>query len=1043
MSYFLKYLIAFFTLFKCVYVFSQQNPYLDIKFRNITTKEGLSSNSVQACLLDSYGFMWIGTQTGLNRYDGTSVKVFNYNSSDSCSIGDGFIWSIYEDSENILWIGTNSGGLNKYDRVTERFTRFMHKTEDSNSITSNAVRCITEDGDKNLWLSTENGINKFDRKTQKFRRYFRSETDSHTISSNNSITIFKDKSGIIYAGGKHGLNKYIKEKDNFLRIQLTGNDNFDILCISQDASGVLWIGTHRYGIFKYSDSDGSVENIMPIPGEKNSLASTAVRAIVHCDNGLIWIAHVTEKAGVDVFDSNTGIYSNFKHDKYDNRSLALNVSWDIYKDKHGGIWICTNGGGVSYYSEYALKFNHINKLYGDGYSRDLKVVWSVIYAKDRFWCYTEGTVLTFDKYGGFIKEYNLAYTKLKLFNPLYAGKTSGRIYASSLDSGLTYYESTADNFKACPFKFINPLNRFNTAGTIHEDKEGNIWIGSDKGLQKFDRNFNEIRIFPDNDSLKVSYLKKCSGNTYRDSGDYLWFGGDGLSKINLKTNELINLKPNDKLPANPSGDKLVSSFYEDGKGSIWIAYNGNGFDKFDIQSSTFEHYNVTKGLPTNYIFSVFPGINNYLWFSSVKGIIKFNTVSEKITVYGIDEGAQDEEFNENCFFRSDDGMVVYSGVNGINWFYPDRIKINTNVPPIVFTSFRVYNKELFLPQSITQTKEITLSYTNNFFTLEFASLDYVNPARNCYSYMLEGIDETWINSGNKHEANYTEIEPGEYVFKVKASNNDGIWNEEGNSIKITITPPWWQRWWFKGSLVCVVLGSLVLGIRNRFSKIRKEKQTQEEYTRKLIDSHEEERKKLSAELHDSLGQDLIIIKNSANMAIQKLKTEPDAVKFINQISEISLSALNNVRAISHNLRPAELDKLGLTETIKSMVETVSSSSGIEFKSDLENIDGVFEKNSEVNFCRIVQECMNNILKHSKAAFASLIIRFKDGSVLTSVKDNGIGFDYKEIMDRPIGLSFGLKGISERVRMMNGTFQINSRSGEGTEITIIIPVYYKT
>jgi signal transduction histidine kinase/ligand-binding sensor domain-containing protein len=1021
------------------FIYSQDNPRTDVKFRNITTKDGLSSNSVQCCFMDSRGFIWIGTQCGLNRYDGKSVKVYENVNSDSTSIGDGFIWYIFEDEEHFLWVATNNSGLNKFDPKTEKFIRFKNDPSDNSSISDNTVYCIVEDNDKNLWLSTNKGINKFDRKTGKFTRYIHSETDSNTISFNGRASILKDRNGNIFVGAKFGLNKYIKEKNNFKRIHLAPDDSFSILCVSQDSSGILWLGTQERGIFKYNEISGEIENIYTESGSKNTLASNAIRAIVHRSNGLIWIGHLTEKGGIDVYDTKTNTYYNFKNDKSDDKSLGWDVVWDINIDRQNNLWICTNGGGVSYFSEYTSKFTHIKKLYGDVLTRDLKVVWSVIYNYGRFWCYTEGRILSFSKEGDFIKEYSPAETKLRLFTPLRIGQTSGRMYCGDLDVKLTYYDSTQDKFKPCPLKLKYPAKTYGVTAVMTEDKYGNIWLGaSDKGLIKLDKDFNEIDIFDKPDSAKTAFCRKWSSFLYADSEGNLWFGTDGLAKLNTITGDLKIFKPDDKSPHQPAGGFTVSYFYEDGKGNMWISYKGNGLDKLDLKSGTFRHFNVSNGLITNYLQCIFPDKSGNLWFSSAKGIIKYNPEKDVFRFYDTDEGAQDNEFNDDSYNLMSDGMIAFGGVNGINWFYPEKIKMNTHVPPLSISSLRILYNELILPEDISYTEDIELSYVDNFFTIQFAALDYANPEKNRYSYMLEGVDKDWVDAGNKNEAKYTDISPGDYIFKVKGSNNDGVWNEQAKTIKITIVPPWWKRWWFRIFASITILGFIFYGVNKRISVVEKQKASQEEFTRILIGSQEQERKKISAELHDSIGQDIVIIKNNANMALNSIKNDNDAAKFIKQISELSSSALQNVRAISHNLRPVELDRLGLTETIKSIIELVSNSSIIKFESDIEDIDELLDKENEVSFCRIIQESMNNILKHSVATEAFVKINKTGETISTVIRDNGIGFDTSIIKDAPMNSVFGLTGIRERVKMLNGTLEIKSGKGEGTEIIINIP-----
>ena len=923
--------------------------------------------------------------------------------------------------------------------MTGKFTKFVNNPPDNTSISGNTVFCIIEDDDKILWISTNAGVNKFDKKAGKFRRYVHSDSDSNTVSFDKRSTLLKDRNGNIFVGTRYGLNKYIKASDNFRRIHLVPDDSFEIMCISQDSSGILWMGTHRRGIFKYDDACGRIENIMPEQGNSNSLASNAIRAIVHGKNGLIWIAHVTDKAGLDILDTKTGKFYNFKNDKSDSRTIGRDVIWEIYKDRQENMWICTNGGGLAYYSDYTIKFNHINKLKGENFIRNLGNVWYVIYVHDRFWCQTDGSIISFTKTGEFIKEYTPTNTGLRLFAPLKLGQKTGRFYTGDLESAVAYYDSAKDKFIPVPIKYKNPDKKFGFTRAIFEDKEGNLWLGTaDKGLVKLDKDFNEVDIPGIDDSLEKAVCMNFFNGIYQDSKNYLWFGGEGLARINLSTGELINLNSDESSELHPAGGKLVSAFVEDGRGFMWVTYKGSGFDRMNMNNYTFRHFNNTTGLLSNYVLCALPDISGNLWFGTTKGLIKFNTEKENYTNYDISDGIQDEEFNDESCCRTDDGMLAFGGVNGLNWFYPERIKTNTHVPPIAFTSFRILYDELKTEQDINYTEEIELSYRDNFFALQFAALDYVNPGKNQYKYILEGVDKDWVNSGNNNEAKYTDISPGDYVFKVKGSNNDGVWNEQPKTIKIIIVPPWWKRWWFRIFASISILGFIFYGVNKRISAVEKQKQAQEEFSRILISSQEQERKKLSAELHDSVGQDIVIIKNNANMALNSINNDNDAAKYVKQISELSASALNNVRSISHNLRPVELDRLGLTETIKSIIELVSNSIIIKFVSEIDDIDNLLEKGNEVNFCRIIQESMNNILKHSLAKEASIKINKSGDNISTVIRDNGIGFDTSIIKDAPMHSVFGLTGINERVKMLNGTLEIKSGKGEGTEIIINIP-----
>ncbi|MCI0474177.1 MAG: histidine kinase, partial [Ignavibacteria bacterium] len=430
------------------------------------------------------------------------------------------------------------------------------------------------------------------------------------------------------------------------------------------------------------------------------------------------------------------------------------------------------------------------------------------------------------------------------------------------------------------------------------------------------------------------------------------------------------------------------------------------------------------------------------WISTNQGLTRFDPKTEIFVNYNTGDGLQSQEFNQNSFLKSSTGNFYFGGINGFNVFNPDEFSESNNPVPVYITSVKVFNKDAELPVGVTEAKEIEFSYNENFFTFEYSALEYYNPAKIEYAYMLEGVDKNWNYVKNVRTAPYTNVSPGDYVFKLKCTNADGVWNKEEKVLKINIVPPWWKKWWFKGGIGILIAGVIVFGINRRLTYLKKWKTAQNEFTKQLIDSHEEERKKISAELHDSLGQDLVIIKNSASMALNNHLSGKDSSNYISQISDISSSALNNVRTISHNLRPVELDRLGLTDTIKSVIEKVSQSADIEFSQDIDNIDGILDKNNEVNFCRIIQESTNNILKHSKASIANVQIKAAGNKITAIIKDNGTGFDPENVKNHSVYKTFGLTGIKERVRMLNGTLKINSEMKKGTEIIISIPVTNK-
>lgn len=377
--------------------------------------------------------------------------------------------------------------------------------------------------------------------------------------------------------------------------------------------------------------------------------------------------------------------------------------------------------------------------------------------------------------------------------------------------------------------------------------------------------------------------------------------------------------------------------------------------------------------------------------------------------------------------------MFFGGSNGYVSFHPDSIEDNTYIPPIILTSFKVLEESRQLPRDYS--KGIVLSYEENYFSFEFVALSFTAPEKNAYKYKLEGYDNNWIAAGTRRYAAYAHVEPGDYVFRVQGSNNDGLWNTTGASVTIHIIPPYWKTLWFRFSvLLAFVLAAATL-IHRRFDFLKRRTREQQELSRRLLESQESERKRIGASLHDSLGQDLLVIKNLAVMGMEAEKKNLSADEQLGEISSLASQVLAEVREVSYNLRPYHLDQLGLTGALRSIISRISSSSSIEFSEDLDNLDNLFPKDQEINVFRIIQEAINNILRHSQATRATINIKRDKSSAAFTVSDNGIGFDYNR-------KGFGLSGMAERVRILQGSMTIKSGPSSGTTISIVVPLSVK-
>ncbi len=825
-------------LFICInlpsILFSQSNI---LKFEHISIEHGLSQNSVYCIFQDSKGFMWFGTENGLNRYDGHSFKIYKHVSKDPFSISDNMIFSIFEDLSGILWVGTRSGGLNKFDRETDRFTHYRNDPDDLYSLINNSVYLVYEDRSDDLWISTRQGLNKFDRETGRFFRYQNDQNDPGSLSSNFITSICEDQSGMLWLGTTLGLNKFDKESGRFFRYF---NDPDDLNSLSSnyvrsvciDRSGLLWIGTYGEGINKFDQKTGRFTRYRNDPENPNSLNDNNIRSIYEDQTGVLWIG--TTK-GLNKFDHGAGRFTHYRSDPDNPNSLNNNSIWTIYEDKSGVLWIGTRFGGINKINREMDHFNHYRNVPGDPNSINGSFVRSIY--EDRSgvpWIgMYEAGLNKFDRETERFIHYlhdpddpnSLSGNKVR---SVYEDKSSVLWIGTTV--GLNKYNRETDHFT----RYRNDPDDPNSLSgsnvfSILEDRSGILWLGTTNGLNKFDRKAGRFTRYMNNQDDPESISGNFISSIYEDRSGTLWIStsGRGLNRFDRETESFIHyLHDPDNL--NSLSTNFVFSVYEDSSGVLWIGTN-NGLNKFDKSRSQVTHYMENDGLSDNAVYGILEDGHCNLWLSTNKGLSKFDPENETFKNYDVNDGLQSNEFNDCAYFEGRNGEMYFGGINGFNLFHPDSIRDNPHLPQLVITDFQLINKSVpvgemadgrtLLTKNISETKAIELTYEDRVFSFEFAALEFTDPEENEYAYMMEGFENKWNYIGHRRFATYTNLPHGEYVFRVKASNNDGIWNEEGISLKIKITPPFWKTVWFKLSAFIFIFALAYFSYKIRVKNI--------------------------------------------------------------------------------------------------------------------------------------------------------------------------------------------------------------------------------
>ena len=820
-----------------------------IRFDHLTSEEGLSSDIVWSVLQDRHGFIWIGTLDGLNRFDGYNFKVYKHDVNDPDSLGDSAVQVIIEDKAGNLWLGSWGGGLNKFDTRTEQFTQYLHDPNDPNSLSSNRVQAIVEDEEGFIWAGTAAGLNRLDPSTDTITLYKNDPNEPNSLSNNNIQALQGDQTGALWIGTNGGgLDRFDPDSGRFTHFQHDPADpksirSNNVWTVYEDRSGILWIGTLGGGLNQFDRDAGQFTAYQHDPDDPTSLSENSIMSIVEDHDGVLWIGgRVT---GLNQFDRDTGKFLRYPHVASNPGSLSHSGAVALYVDRVGSLWVGTNGGGLNILDRNRKPFSLFRHYPGDLDSlsnSDVRSIWEE--QSGVLWIGTRDGLNRSDPRN----EQGLTPVHFSPFpdDPTVSGSASpisilsivedrtGRLWFGSSGAGLHKYDPGTGQI----IQYMNDPGdpdslSLNIVRALYVDRAETLWIGTfGGGLNRFDgdaEQFIRYKHDPDNpNSLSDNTVMFITEDHFGD----LWVGTlGGLNRMPNGKDGFIRYyhDPND--PSSLSHNSAVTIF-EDQDGTLWVATNGGGINKFDRQNDQFIHYRAADGLASDTVMGITEDDQGYLWISTSQGLSRFDPQLGIFKIYGSSDGLQGNQFNFNAVFKSQGGELYFGGVNGFNMFDPSAIQDNPNIPPVVITELRLDNVPVkigldsVLQKSIHETKQLALSYLVEVISFEFSALNYTSPEKNSYRYILEGFDDDWIEVGSDRRfVTYTHLDPDQYTFRVIGSNNDGVWNEEGTSIAITIAPPWWQTWWFLSGLGVLTLG-LVAGafVLQNYTLRRREKQ---------------------------------------------------------------------------------------------------------------------------------------------------------------------------------------------------------------------------
>jgi signal transduction histidine kinase/ligand-binding sensor domain-containing protein/CheY-like chemotaxis protein len=785
----------------------------DIRFRQISSEQGLSQTVVAAIAQDDVGFMWFGTQDGLNRFDGHEMRVYRHDPADPYSLADNLIQVLVPGRDGTLWVGTNNGGLDRYDPTTGRFRHYVNDPDDPRSLPLDDVTSVVEEAEGALWVGTYGGgLARLDTGSQAWVQYAHRPDDPQSLSNDLVTALALAADGSLWVGTGGGLNRMDPATGRLTRYQndpadphSLGNDL--ILSLRLDAGGDLWVGTNQ-GLDRFDPRSGRFSHYRHHPADPRSLCHDTVLAIYQDPLGALWLG---TPACLDRLDPASGGFVHYRRDQAVPTSLSAEQVMAIYQDRSGVLWLGTFGGGVSLADPTSARFRAYASDPTDPDSLGSPYIWSL--AEDVLggvWLGTAGGLERFDpETGTFSRQQNDPSRS----DSLRAGTAlsvlvdrEGMLWTGLWDGG---FGGGLDRFDADAGTFAHFLETAVMA--LVQDPAGDLWVGTVDGLFRLDRATEQFTRFQNDLNDPFSLGDNSVTSLYLDREGVLWIGtfNGGLNRLDRAAGRFLRYE-NDPADANSLSINTVLTIFQDAAGVLWIGTPA-GLNRFEPASGTFRVYTEKDGLPNDVIYSVRQDDRGHLWLGTNRGIARFDPQTGQVRAYDVGDGLPSNEFNQGASLRAQSGVMYFGTVNGLVAFDPATLVDIPYAPPVVLTSLTQAGRPVDLESTVERAGQITLRWPDNLLEFEFAALSYTQPEKNRYAYYLEGFDKGWIHTEDRRFGIYTNLPGGTYTLRVKASNQDGVWNEEGLAVSLVVVPPFWQTWWFRG-LAAGLVAAVVLGL---------------------------------------------------------------------------------------------------------------------------------------------------------------------------------------------------------------------------------------
>lgn len=1040
-------------------------------FSNLSLKDGLSQITVTSIYQDKKGFMWFGTRNGLNRFDGYKFDSYILNPDSKSSISDNHILCIAGDHSGNLWIGTNNG-LNRLELSTDKVQKYFPDDDNEHSVSGNMISSIYCDKEDNIWIGTNNGLNLYEKNTSSFLRIV-----LDGLLENNPIHGIARIDDDLYLGTySKGLIKYNLREKSYSEFENTPKY---IRSVFADHHGNIWVGTQTNGAFFFEH--GNVRSYTY--DINNGLTDNYVRCITESPDGNSILIGTFN--GLNVIDTNTRKIVQYKNYDSENGSLSHYSILSLFFDRSQTLWVGTYAGGIDYHSDYGERFRFYNPT-SKTESR-MGIFGPIVETQDYLYIATEGNgLLEMDKTTENYRIYKLYQEEESAYarNILKSLCRDGDRILCGTNAGTIY----SFDLKNRRFSLFHDFKSQNGIYYIGKNRNGDIIVGgvNQIGLVFFrkDRIQNS---FPLKDGSERSFSNiRCVSEIDKDI--YLiGTRNEGLYYYDLNTKELRRYTNTDEkeqsLPEN-----YITSIFRDSNKNIWIGTFGGGFCLFDRDTGTFTNYNTTAGLPDNNVCTIVEDNQYHLWISTISGITDFDMERKTFRNYSYSSGIKVNEFTPHAGIRLSDNQIVFSGNNGFLSFEPDKISYNPYIPPVVLENLFINNEKVppggkILQKQLSEQKEITLKYNESNISIEYSALNYIFSNKNEYTYKLEGFDTEWNEVGSRRIAYYTNIPPGKYRFVVRAANNDGVWNDEGTSLWITVTPPLWKTWWAYILYTLLIIGILAFIYRYFSERKRLENDIKlKQAEAKAQDEFHEERNKLFTNFSHELRTPLTLILSPLEDMAEKPELIPQPMEskihLMRNNARRLLRLVNNLMDFQKKesgtmkLKVSEGDFIGFSEEMTVLFREIAASRNVNFsfRHTEDKIDYWFDKNlMEKVFFNFLSNAFKNvpnggtvsvdidtatlnILKQKVPQKAHCFDNDKIGYIVLRIDDDGPGIAVSELEKIFVpfyqvaqnehsasGTGLGLSLSKSIIEMHHGVIWAESTEGEGARFKCILPI----